>query len=260
MKKTLLTASSLAAVAALGVAAPAAAQTNEIHYAGTTPTFDYTVTNPQDAPFPVNLIGFLIGEGGVAAQVGTRYTAEASAPADSELARQSISVEFDLSGTVNKDCSFYAGNTDSATTIDFGVIGIRTGDNENVNNAFSMVGDATADIETLTAGCNFNNRVIIAKDDVRGLVNSAPGAYDTDQFTANIPYSVTANWTGVDRGVRAAGTAQTLEVDVSTRRGVERQGAWRSAMDISIVAPAQPGIGIVAGEYEGTVTLTLEAI
>ena len=95
---------------------------------------------------------------------------------------------------------------------------------------------------------------------MRGLVNSAPGAYDTDQFQANIPYEVTASWTGVERGTRAAGTNQTLEVDTNTRRGVKRQGAWRSAMDISIVAPAVSGAGIVAGDYEGTVTLTLAAI
>ena len=239
---------------------PAAAQTNERHYAGTTPIVSYEVTNPQDAPFPVNLIGFIIGEGGVAAQIGTRYTAVADAPADSEEATPTVTVEFSLSGQVNKDCSFYAGNNAGARDIDFGVIGVRTGDNENVVNAFSMVGAATADIETLTAGCNFNNRVTIEKDDVRGLVNSAPGAYDTDQFQANIPYSVTANWTGVERGVRAGGTAQTLEVDTETRREVKRQGAWRSAMDISIVAPAIPGRGLVAGDYEGTVTLTLEAI
>lgn len=251
MKKILC--GSAAVVAMVAVASPAAAQTNESHYAGVTPLGDYTITNPGG-------LGTFFGELGVALDLGTRYTAEASAPADSETATPTVTVEFALTGTVNKDCSFYAGNDAGARAIDFGVIGVRTGDNENVVNAFSMVGDATADIETLTAGCNFNNRVTIEKDSARGLVNTAPGAFDTDQFQSNIPYSVTANWTGVPRGTRAPGTAQELEVSTTDRRGVELQGAWRSAMDISIVAPAIPGRGIVAGDYEGTVTLTLEAI
>ncbi len=84
---------------------------------------------------------------------------------------------FNLSGRVNKDCSFYSGNNAGARNIDFGVIGVRTGDNENVNNAFEMVGPAEADIDTLTAGCNFNNEVEITKSNVNGMVNAAAGGY-----------------------------------------------------------------------------------
>ncbi len=253
MKKILFGSTAVLAMAA--VASPAAAQTNETHYAGVDAPLvgDYELTNP-------GFFGTILGEAGVIFDFGTRYTAEASAPADSETATPVVTVEFSLSGSVNPDCSFYAGNDAGARDIDFGVIGVRTGDNENVVNAFSMVGDATAEIETLTAGCNFNNRVTIEKDTARGLVNTSAGSFDTDQFQNNIPYSVTANWTGVPRGARAAGTAQELEVSTTDRRGVELQGAWRSDMQIEIVAPAIPGRGLVAGDYEGTVTLTLETI
>src|SRR3546814_12748323 len=65
----------------------------------------------------------------------------------------------------------YAGNNSNARNIDFGVIGVRTGDNENVNSAFEMVGPAEANIDSLTAGCNTNNVVEINKNDIRGLVN-----------------------------------------------------------------------------------------
>ena len=73
--------------------------------------------------------------------------ATADAPADSVAATPTVNVVFNLSGRVNKDCSFYSGNNAGARNIDFGVIGVRTGDNENVNNAFEMTGPAEADID-----------------------------------------------------------------------------------------------------------------
>ncbi|MEW4467682.1 hypothetical protein AB1K62_07625 [Parasphingorhabdus sp. JC815] len=249
----------VAAIALVAISAPAAAQTNELHYAGTA-LGGYTITNPQDFPFPFDGLFILAGELGVATQVGTRYTAQASAPGDTETATPTVTVDFRLSGTVNKDCSFYSGNTASATNIDFGVIGIRTGNNENVNNAFEMVGPAVANIESLTAGCNFNNEVEISKDDIRGLVNNAPGGFDTNEFTANIPYEVDANWTGVALNAQTTGSAQNLNVATNANAGTKQQGAWRSAMTIDITAPVITGKGLVAGTYEGTTTLTLRAL
>lgn len=251
-----------AAIALVAMAAPAAAQTSERHYAGTA-LGGYTITNPQPITIPfIGTInpGEIAGEIGVALQVGTRYTAEADAPADSETATPTVDVVFSLSGSVNKDCSFYSGNTASARNIDFGVIGVRTGDNENVNNAFEMVGDATAEIETLTAGCNFNNEVEIVKDDAAGLVNTTVSGYDTDQFQNNIPYSVNAAWTGVAFGAVTPGSAQSLNVSTTDLSGLVQQGAWRSDMQIDIVAPAVTSKGLVAGDYEGTTTLTLRAL
>ena len=242
----------VAAIALVAISAPAAAQTNERHYAS--PLFGgTTITNP-------GFLGTVAGELGVALQLGTRYTAQADAPGNTEQATPTVKVNFRLSGTVNKDCSFYSGNTASARAIDFGVIGIRTGNNENVNNAFEMVGPATAEIESLTAGCNFNNEVEISKDDIRGLVNSAPGGFDTNEFTATIPYSVEASWTGVALNAQTGGTAQSLNVGVNANAAQKQQGAWRSAMNIDIVAPVVQGKGLVAGQYKGTTTLTLRAL
>lgn len=263
MKKLLLGA---AAVAVLS-ASPATAQTNERHYDFGTGAV--TFENPSDVPNTIQFGPFTIvlpSDQAVAdalvtnTNLGTRYTAQADAPADSETATPTVDVEFTLTGSVNKDCSFYSGNNAGARNIDFGVIGVRTGNNENVNNAFEMVGAAEAEIETLTAGCNFNNEVEIVKNDVNGMVNSAAGGYDTDEFQANIPYSVTANWTGVALNAVTAGSAQSLEVDEGELSDIVQQGAWRSDMSIDIVAPAITAKGLVAGNYSGTTTLTLRAL
>ena len=254
MKKILTGA--VAAIALVGIASPAAAQnhvgTAQLHYAGTAP-IPYTITNP-------GIGGTILGEAGVAAQVGTRYTALAIAPNDTETALPTVTTTFTLTGRVNRDCSFYAGNNSSATNIDFGVIGVRTGNNENVNSAFEMVGPAIANIETLTAGCNFNNEVSITKDDINGLVNNAAGGYDTDEFQANIPYSVKADWTGVGFNQVTSGTGQTLNVSTSQTTATKQQGAWRSNMKIRFEAPAINNKGLVAGTYEGSTTLVLTAL
>lgn len=261
MKKIL--SGTVAAIALIAAAAPAAAQnTDQHHYAGTGSVnvpfvgslpVDYEITNP-------GAIGTILGEAGIGFGVGTRYIAHADAPNDSETATPTVNVVFTLKGTVNKDCSFYAGNNANARNIDFGVIGVRTGDNENVNSAFEMVGPATAEIETLTAGCNFNNEVVITKNNAAGLVNSAAGGYDTDEFQANIPYSVNASWTGVAMNAVTGGTGQSLNVSTTQLTATKQQGAWRSDMEIDIVAPAITNKGLVAGSYNGTTTLTLRAL
>lgn len=250
MKKFLLV--TAAAAAMVAAASPAAAQTDQRHYAGI--PFVGTVTNPS------NGVAFGLDLGIAFLNIGTRYTAEADAPSDSETATPTVNVVFTLTGRVNKDCSFYSGNNASARNIDFGVIGVRTGDNENVNSAFEMVGPAEAEIETLTAGCNFNNEVEISKNDIRGMVNNAPGGFDTDEFQANIPYSVNASWTGVALNAQTSGSAQSLNVATNANAGTKQQGAWRSDMEIDIVAPRITNKGLVAGTYTGTTTLTLRAL
>lgn len=274
MKKILC--GTVAALAIVGMASPAAARTNVKHYAGTgdvnisvlgfnfSVPVDYEITNPQ----PINLgflgsynVGELLGQEGIDQGIGTRYTVQATGSDDSEQATPTVDVQFAMSGKVSKDCSFYSGNnyTTNVRDIDLGVIGVKTGDNENVGQAFEMTGNIDVDIQTLTAGCNFNNRVTIEKDSVKGLVNTAPGSYDTDEFRANIPYTVSASWQGVPRGGPAAGSTQNLSVGDNSKSGFLLQGAWRSQMDINITAAALSDKGLVAGTYEGTTTLTLSA-
>ena len=262
MKKLLC--GTVAAIAVAAIATPAAAQTNQRHYAsaplGLTATNPSTVPNLQIGPIVIIPSDQAIAEGVVALGLGTRYTAEASAADDTETATRRVNVVFRLSGRVNKDCSFYAGNDNSARDIDFGVIGVRTGNNENVNEAFDMAGPATAEIETLTAGCNFNNEVEIVKSSADGLINNGAGDYDSDEFQANIPYRVTARWTGVEAGSgAAAGEDQELVVGLNEADDSILQGAWRSDMTISFRAPVAAK-ALVAGRYTGTTRLTLRAL
>lgn len=254
----------VAAIALVSVGGVAQAQThsttNERHYALTIGGVDYTSTNPDaaTAAFYDSLIPL-----GNSLGLGTRYTAMTTAPDDTETPTPTVSTAFTLSGSVNKDCSFYAGNAASATNIDFGVIGVRTGDNENVNAAFEMAGDLNAEIETLTAGCNFNNEVEIKKGNQWGdgmnLVGN-PGGFDQTQFQTNIPYTVTATWTGVPLNAIEVGSMQTLNVGIAQASNVKQQGAWRSSMDIAVNAPAITGRGLVAGNYSDTMTVTLRAL
>lgn len=243
----------VAAIALMAVATPAAAQTSQRHYAAG----PVTLTNPSGLG---GAIAATLFELGINNGIGTRYTANADAPSDTETATPTVTTQFSLSGSVNRDCSFYAGNTAAARNIDFGVIGVRTGNNENVGSAFEMVGPAIADVETLTAGCNTNNVVEISKNDVRGLVNNNPGGYDTNEFQANIPYRVEASWTGVALNAQTTGSAQTLTVPTTGNAGQLQQGAWRSDMDIRFVAPAITDRGLVAGNYVGTTTVVLRAL
>lgn len=251
MKKILR--GTVAALALVSFAGVAQAQTNERHYAGVVLGIPYTATNPNGfQTFGLEL--------GLALGVGTRYTAFADAPSNTETATPTVNVVFNLTGSVTKDCSFYSGNNAAARNIDFGVIGVRTGNNENVNDAFEMVGPAVANIESLTAGCNFNNTVTLTKTNGNaGMVNSAPGGYDSSQFQANIPYSVAADWTGIPVNTIGAGIPQSLNVATTQSTNQVSQGAWRSDFDLTITAPVAAN-ALVAGTYSDTLTLTLAAL
>lgn len=256
--KTMLR-SAVAAIAIVGFAGTAAAQTNQLHYAATTPIGgNLTLTNPSG-------LGGAIAAGlfelGIANGIGTRYIALAGAAGNTETATPTVNVAFTLTGSVTKDCSFYAGNNAAARNIDFGQIGVRTGNNENVTDAFEMVAPANAAIQSLTAGCNFNNTVRLVKTNgVNGMVNNAAGGYDSNQFQANLPYSVAAAWTGTtNQSGPQAGTPQSLAVAANAANNQISQGAWRSQFDLSVNVPT-PNLGLVAGTYSDTLTLTLQAI
>lgn len=246
MKKIL--SGAVAAIALAAFATPAAAQTSETHYAG---TLVGSPTNP-------NFLTDLAAGGSVLAGIGTRYTANAGAVGNVGTVGN-VSVAFNLSGTVSKDCSFYAGNNASATNLNFGIIGIQAGNNVNVSDAFEMVAPAGAVVTSATAGCNFSNVVKIEKNNVAGLVNSAPGSYDSNQFQANIPYAVNAAWNGVlDGAGNVPGTTQGLNVATTAASNTIGQGAWRSGMILTFTVPTAAK-ALVAGQYSGVTTLTLTA-
>jgi len=123
-----------------------------------------------------------------------------------------------------------------------------------------MVSPAVATVNSSTAGCNFNNTVTLSKaNGSQGLLNSAPGGYDTNEFQANIPYQVAATFTAGAQGAVAAAGSQTLTAATGDASKVGNYGAWRSAMTMIVTAPT-PGKALVAGSYQDTLTVELKAL
>jgi hypothetical protein len=174
----------------------------------------------------------------------TVYTAIGGSLGDTETATPTVATTFNLTGTVNRDCSFYAGNNAAARNINFGTIGVRTGSGENVGDAFEMRTPAGVVIISGTAGCNTKNQVTISKaNGVDGMTNTtaAAGGYDSNQFTDNLPYEVDARWTGVGVGVVGAGGNRDLEVAANEASDNLQGGAWRSAFGMTVSIPARSG-------------------
>jgi hypothetical protein len=194
--------------------------------------------------------------------VGSAYSQSSSSPDDVGTADASANANkqtFTLTGSVNKDCSFYGGGS-SSHNIALNTIGIRTQNTDNVSQAFNQAQDITANFNTATAGCNTNNTVSITTAHDGKLLNGNAGDYDGAQFTANIPYGLSATWQGVSAsGAGQAPSTQTIAWTAGQPVAAPKTGgAWRSAFNMDIVAPAQSK-GLVAGTYEDTITVTLAA-
>lgn len=161
---------------------------------------------------------------------------------------------------MSKDCSYYGGSSTSHT-LDFGTIGVNTQAATSVNNAFDMVSAATATVNSTTAGCNFNNTVKVSKaNGTQGLLNSAAGGYDSNEFQANIPYTATVSFTGTtNQAGPQAGSPQSVSAGTGVASTTGNFGAWRSAMTLNINAPA-PNLALVAGNYQDTLTVELKAL
>lgn len=173
-------------------------------------------------------------------------------------AETTITNDFTLSGTVTPDCSFFVGNVDRS--IDFGVIGIEARDNVGPANAFDMTAPATATIETNVAGCNTRNRVTVEKGRATGMRADTNAGFDETQFTNDLDYTVTATWQGSNpNGGAQAPTSESLTVGLNDRRNSTRQGAWKSVFLLDIEVPV-PALSLLAGDYEDTLTVTLDVI
>jgi hypothetical protein len=189
-----------------------------------------------------------------------KFSFTGSSPNDQfEDADDNLSAKFTLSGDVTKTCAIMGvddGAPGLSGTIDLGTIGISAGDDQAVTTLFNMTGQANVKLSTAAAGCNYKNQLSLSKDSVKGLVNALAGSYDTNQFQANIPYSVKATFTGVSNTAGAvAGTPQQVDVSTTALSGAGQFGAWRSALDIAVT-----GKGLVGGSYDGTLTLSLAII
>ena len=166
---------------------------------------------------------------------------------------------FSLQGTVSTDCAFYTG-TSNSLSFDFGQIGIYVSDNTGPAAAFTMVAPAAMNFDTNLAGCNTANTVSISKNDIRGMVNTTGGGYDTDVFQANLPYIVTASYTAPSTNTVTGGSPQQLTVGAAANAAQSAQhGAWKSNMDIEVSIP-QADLALLAGSYSGNFTVTVAAL
>jgi hypothetical protein len=180
-------------------------------------------------------------------------------PDDTTAASPSVTNTFTLTGTVNKDCSF-ANNGTTAHTIPMGTIGVRNGNNELSSNLFNQANDFSIEMTSTSAGCNFNNTVTVAKS-VLGLQHQGPASgFDNTAFTDHIPYSVKVGISNAttNQAAGAAGTFTTMTVAAGAASNTLNLGAWRSNFDMQAIVPAQ-SLGLVAGDYSDTITVTLAA-
>lgn len=164
---------------------------------------------------------------------------------------------FTLKGMVSTDCAYYSGSSTSQT-IDFGTIGIYASDNTGPAAAFDMTAPANVTIDSNLAGCNTSNTVTLSKSDIRGLVNNSSAGYDTNVFQANLPFSVTANYTAGDVGIAGAASATSLVLPTGSNSVSKQHGAWKSAMALNVNIPV-PSRSLLAGSYEGDLTVNIAA-
>ncbi len=261
MTKKMILKGAIAAIAIVGGAATALAGPSDKVVYGNGPV-PIVLSIPQHNQFPGNLA---VGAADFvrnllpADQRGARYEQESNTQGNTETATPTVQASFSLSGTVDKDCSFYSGGV-SNQAINLGTIGIRTGNNDNSTAMFDQTAPIAVHINTSSAGCNTQNQITITKGNgASGLLNNAVVAYDSNAFTKNIPYEVKADWTGVPLGPVAPGGAMTLTAATTDSFKAVQVGAWRSAFDININAPV-PALGLIAGTYNDTVTVELKAL
>ncbi|MFC5372560.1 hypothetical protein ACFPIF_08360 [Brevundimonas faecalis] len=164
---------------------------------------------------------------------------------------------FTLKGAVSTDCAYYSGSSTSQT-IDFGTIGIYASDNTGPAAAFDMTAPANVTIDSNLAGCNTSNNVTLSKSDIRGLVNNSSAGYDTNVFQANLPFSVTANYTAGAVGVAGAASPTSLVLGAGSNSVTAQHGAWKSAMALNVNIPV-PSKSLLAGNYQGDLTVNIAA-
>jgi hypothetical protein len=190
---------------------------------------------------------------------GYNHDGSAAMPDDTTLATPSVTRTFALTGSVAQDCSYYTGGSNSQT-INLGAIGVRNGDSEDVGTLYNQVDTLNVDNQSNGAGCNTDNTVTVTKTNgANGLSNPTTSGYDDLQFTNHIPYSIT---TGIQHATAAGsvdhGIFRSFTVATGASTGSATFGAWRSQINVHVTVPAQT-LGLVAGTYSDTITVTLAA-
>ena len=123
-------------------------------------------------------------------------------PDDSATDTPTVTVSFNMSGTVAQNCSYFSNSANNSQSISLGAIGIKNGNSQNIGSLFNQIDPIDFEITSTNAGCNTDNTVTVTKG-ANGLFNPSTSGYDSSQFTNSIPYSVKV-------GVHAATLAGTV--------------------------------------------------
>ncbi|NWE52506.1 hypothetical protein [Brevundimonas sp. P7753] len=164
------------------------------------------------------------------------------------------SATFTLKGNVATDCAYYSGSSTNQT-LNFGTIGIYADENAGPANLFNMTQNASVEINTNAAGCNTANTVKITKTDLESDNN---GGYDSSVFTNKLPFSVTATYKAGNPNSAVAAQSQSWTVASGVGLGSKSHGAWKSPMSLNVNI-AKPNQALLAGNYEGTVSVLISA-
>jgi hypothetical protein len=164
--------------------------------------------------------------------------------------------QFQISGTVVSTCLLNV----AAPNIALGNISINTVATSSPSTYFHMTtaGDILQAQLTGTAGCNSNSNVTLSKaNGTEGLHNSTTAGFDQTVFTANIPYNFQLSWSGSNSFTPGAQPASPQSARVLPTEGNSSvaTGAFASNVNFAFFA-ADPGLGLLAGTYKDTVTLT----
>jgi hypothetical protein len=156
-----------------------------------------------------------------------------------------------ITGYVPADCVLFTGGANgSEQVIDLGEIGIEGQSNLGSDTVFDLRAPIELTVASGTAGCNTANTMSIMKaNGASGLVNDAPGAFDGDQFQANIPYAITATFD--------ADSVTSLNVPANANGNEIGLGAWRSGFSMLFRA-GKPAKGLVAGTYQDVITVRFD--
>ncbi len=250
----------LAGVAAIALTASAASADTINRGQITAPVLGFPITFNSPG-FVTGLTGWSTADNRAnsqnAAAALSSWHAFGGSQGNNGTAANSDGATFTLKGAVSTDCAYYSGSSNSQT-IDFGTIGIYASDNTGPAAAFDMTAPANVTIDSNLAGCNTSNTVTLSKSDIRGLVNNSSAGYDTNVFQANLPFSVTANYTAGAVGVAGAASPTSLVLPEASNSVSAQHGAWKSAMALNVNIPV-PSKSLLAGAYQGDLTVNIAA-
>lgn len=171
--------------------------------------------------------------------------------AGAAFAQTSPTAAFSVTGSVTATCVLGTFGSASLGTI---TVDLTPGG----SNLFKVTTPINTTGPSTNGGCNDGVTVGLTKSAL-GLTTTPDGSgYDTNVFQSNIPYAVTAFWSGPARGSTGAGVTATQQVTTgaSAQVATATGGAFISPINTVISVPVTSK-AVLAGTYTDTVGVQL---